>query len=326
METKKLSSILELTAGLNYLLSTGFIIANNKEYMNTVNAYKKEHKEALTIKITKCKSGMIYGGDNPTLNDGEEVIEEYSILAPVMLNLAINSLGARAYNLKVSESRTYKLPINEQMCLTEDDYKSVMKKLIKLENSPNPLPTTEDIKDFKWLKIEGDSQFIHKSNRKANVNKEKGLITSGSNSTNTSKVKPNLSAEELVRRVSKNDEKKSTEGIIRNVKLKINTNFPPVKVGKYTVFVADENTGLGFFNFVYIDDFLTKNYFSVELNKEDGEFNIIFQDNNQLETYMNEVVLTMAKGKFEGETIHNIKEKDKKDIVYNVSTYKVYRR
>ncbi len=325
MDTKKLTSVLELVAGLNYLLTTGVIKANNKDYIATVNAYKKENKKPLSVKITKTKSGVIFAGDKPELGDNI-MTEEYLIDAPVMINLAINTLGARHYGVKIDQARMYKLSINEQMCLTEDDYNSVIGKIKKLEGSANPLPTSEDIKDFKWLEPTGDAAFVHTSNRKASVNKEKGMISSGTNSNNTSATKPVLSAEELVRRVSKTDKDKSTKGIIRPTLLKTDDKFDVIEVGKYRVYVADENTGQGYFNHVYVDNYGENNYFTIEYDKEAELFKVIFQDNNALEQCMTEAVLILAKGESTGESIHSVKNKDKKDLVYNTSSYKVYRR
>jgi len=325
METKKLTSVLELVAGLNYLLTTGVIKANNKDYIATVNAYKKEHKKPLSVKITKTKSGVIFAGDKPELGDNV-MVEEYLIDAPVMINLAINTLGARHYGVKIDQARMYKLSINEQMCLKKEDYDSVIGKIKKLEGSPNPLPTSEDITDFKWIEPSGDSAFIHTSNRKASVNKEKGMISSGGNSSNTSATKPVLSAEELVRRVSKKDKENTTKGITRPSLLKTDDKFDVVEVGKYRVYVAEENTGTGYFNHVYVDDYGENNYFAIEYDKDTEIFKVIFQDNNALEQCMTETVLILAKGENTGESIHSVKDKEKKDLVYNTSSYKVYRK
>ncbi len=311
------TSTLEIVACLNYLVCTGDVVANNKIYISFVNNYKSIHKKPLAVKITKCDNKTIYAGDNPDVGNNT-IIDTYFIVAPVMINLAFNTLGARAIKSTVKESRRFKLSISEQFALTENDYKSVIEKLTKLEGSEEPMPTTEDIQDFKWLEPSGDKQYVHTPKRASSAAKEKGIIT-GENTTN--KIKPILSAEELVRRVSKGDKK--TGDINRPTSLKTDDSFKPVKINKYMVYLAEENCGIGYFNYVYFDEDGEKVYFTIEMEDE-NTFKLIFQNTNNIELFKEELVLFIIKSEYTGESIHSVKTK--KNLMYNVSNYRVYRK
>jgi len=309
-ETRKITSILELTGALNYLVSVGKVVANNKNYIDVVNIAKKAG-EPITVKMTTTESKKLYAGDIKLPAD-EKVVEEYHIAVPVMINLGINGLGKTAYKLTTEESRTFKLPIAEQFCLTESDYKSVLGKTKVLEGSDKPLPTTPAIEDFNWISIEGNAKFVHSS--KTSKSEVRSKLGDKSDST-----KPLISAKELADRVSKAGS--SDNKLARPVKLKIDKNRLEETVDGYIIKIAEESTGLGYFSHIYFDNKGGKNYLSLEKNED--KFNIILQKPLLAITQKN-VVKIIASGEYTGQSIHDLKDKDKKSILVGIKNYKVY--